>query len=235
MNLFGNSNEYLIYIHIATVFTGNVPLLYHVQLLSFILPCVYFVSKMSKFSQDSSNKSGNSIKKVQSEMLVSNISPKVEVELTPYYQSRRGHICNLTKYISRLSVIIERPKPVSSIKKIEEKIEYTLFKINQLTEQICLLLLDNEPEKQKTHELCTKHMNRGSKAFNKSHAYTQNDLEKLHFTYERVNLNYPFQQMNEPYSQTLVPPVRAVSSKGSRSSKSKSSSGSSNASRKELV
>ena len=41
--------------------------------------------------------------------------------------------------------------------------------------------------------------------------------------------------MNEPYSQTLVPPVRSVSSKGSQSSKSKSSSGSSSASRKELV
>ena len=41
--------------------------------------------------------------------------------------------------------------------------------------------------------------------------------------------------MNEPYSQTLVPPVRSVSSKGSRLSKSKSSSGSSNASRKQLV
>ena len=46
--------------------------------------------------------------------------------------------------------------------------------------------------------------------------------------------------MTEPYSQHLVPPVRSVSSKGSRSSKSKSSkskssSGSSSASRKELV
>ena len=58
---------------------------------------------MSKVSQDSSNKSGNSIKKVQSEMLVSNIdqlpgqvvSPNVEVELTSYYQIRKGHICNL--------------------------------------------------------------------------------------------------------------------------------------------
>ena len=43
-------------------------------------------------------------------MLVSNIdqlpvqivSPVVEVELTSYYQSRKGHLCNLTKYISRL-------------------------------------------------------------------------------------------------------------------------------------
>ena len=131
--------------------------------------------------------------------------------------------------------MIDRTEPVSCIKKIEEKIEFTLFKINQLTEQICLLLLDNEPEKQKAQELCTEHMNRGRKALNKSHAYTQNQLEKLHFTYERLNLNDPFQQMNEPYSQTLVPPVRSVFSKGSRSSKSKSSSGSSNASRKGLV
>ena len=80
-------------------------------------------------------------------MLVSNIdqlpvqivSSKVEVELTSYYQNRKGHICNLTKYISRLSVMIGIPELVSSIKKIEEKIKYTLFKINQLTEQICLL------------------------------------------------------------------------------------------------
>ena len=131
--------------------------------------------------------------------------------------------------------MIDRTEPVPSIKKIEEKIEYTLFKINQLTEQIYLLLLDNEPEKQKAQELCTEHMNRGSKALNESHAYTQNQLKKLHFTYKRLNLNDPFQQMNEPYSQTLVPPVRSVSLKGSPSSKSKSSSGSSNASRKELV
>ena len=41
--------------------------------------------------------------------------------------------------------------------------------------------------------------------------------------------------MNEPFSHNIAPPLRSVSSKGSRSSKSKSSSGSSNASRKELV
>ena len=58
---------------------------------------------MSKVNQDNSNKSGNSIKKVQSEMLVSNIdhlpgqvgSPKVQVELASYYQSRKGHIGTL--------------------------------------------------------------------------------------------------------------------------------------------
>ena len=110
-----------------------------------------------------------------------------------------------------------------------------MFRINELTEQICLLLLDNEPENQKAQKFCTEHMSRCSKALNESHAYTQNQLEKLHFTYERLNLNDPFQQMNEPYSQILVPPVRSVSSKGSRLSKSKSSSGSSNASRKQLV
>ena len=78
-------------------------------------------------------------------------------------------------------------------------------------------------------------MNRGSKALNESHVYTQNQLEKLHFTYKKLNLNDPFLQMNEPYSYNLAPPVRSVYSKGSRSSKSKSCSGSSNASRKELV
>ena len=81
------------------------------------------------------------------------VSPKVKAELTSYYQSQKEHICNLTKYISRLSVMIDRTEPVSSIKKIEEKIEYTLFKINQLTEQICLLLIDNESEKRKAQEL----------------------------------------------------------------------------------
>ena len=78
-------------------------------------------------------------------------------------------------------------------------------------------------------------MNRGSKALNESHVYTQNQLEKLHFTYKKLNLNDPFLQMNEPYSYNLAPPVWSVYSKGSRSSKSKSCSGSSNASRKELV
>ena len=87
-----------------------------------------------------------------------------------------------------------------SVKKIEEKTEYNLFKINQLTEQICLLLIDNESRKQNAQELCTEHMSRGSKGLNESHVYTQNQLEKLHFTYERLNLNDPFQQMNEPYS-----------------------------------
>ena len=57
----------------------------------------------------------------------------------------------------------DRTQPVSSIKKTEEKIEYSLFKINQLTEQICLLLLDNESENWKAHEFCTKRMNKGSK------------------------------------------------------------------------
>ena len=49
-------------------------------------------------------------------MLVSNVdqlpvqivSRVVEVELTSYYQSRKGHLCNLTKYISRLSVMTDR-------------------------------------------------------------------------------------------------------------------------------
>ena len=163
---------------------------------------------------------------------VQTVSPKVEVKLTSYYQSRKGHMCNLTKYISRLSVMIRRTKPVSSIKKFEEKIEYTLFKIIQLTEQICLSLIHNKSKKRKAQELCTEHMSRGSKTLNEFHVYTQNQLEKLHFTYENLNLNDPFPRMNEPYSHNLA---RSVSSKGSRSSKSKSSLGSSNASRKELV
>ena len=153
---------------------------------------------MSKVRQHSSNKLVNSVEKWESEMpgskiyqlLVQTVSPKVQVELTSYYQSRKGHICNLTKYISRLSVMIDRTEPVSSIKKIEEKIEYTLFKINQLTEQICLLSIDNESKKQKAQERCTEHMSRDSKAFNESHVYTQNQLEKLHFTYEK--LKWPF-------------------------------------------
>ena len=129
--------------------------------------------------------------------------------------------------------MIGRIEPVSTVKKVEEKIVYTLFKINQLTEQICLLLIDNESEKQKSQELCTKHMSRGSKVLNGSHVYTQNQLEKLHFTYGRLILNDPFQQMNEPYLHNLAPPVRSVPSKGSQSSKS--NSGSSNANRKGLV
>ena len=112
-------------------------------MLIFILLQAYFVSKMSKVRQHSSNKLVNSIEKL--ELLVSNIdqlpvqiaSPKVEVELTSYYQSRKWHICNLNKHISRLSLMIDRTEPVSSIKKIE-KIEYILLKINQSTEQICL-------------------------------------------------------------------------------------------------
>ena len=77
-------------------------------------------------------------------------------------------------------------------------------------------------------------MNRGSKALNEPHVYTQNQVEKMHFAYERL-INDPFQQMNEPYSQNFVPPGRSVSSKSSRSSKSRSGSRSSNTSRKELV
>ena len=83
--------------------------------------------------------------------------------------------------------MIDRTEPVSSIKKIEEKIEYTLFKINQLTEQTCLLLIHNKSKNRKAQELCTEHMSRGSKALNESHVYTQNQLEKLHFTYEKLN------------------------------------------------
>ena len=96
--------------------------------------------------------------------------------------------------------MVDRTEPMFCVKKIEEKTEYTLFKINQLTEQICLLLIDNECEKRKAQELCTEHMRRGSKGLNESHVYTQNKFEKLHFTYETLNLNDPFQQINEPYS-----------------------------------
>ena len=107
-------------------------------------------------------------------MLVSNIdqlpvqivSSKVEVELTSYYQNRKGHICNLTKYISRLSVMIDRAEPVSSIKKIE----HFLFKINPLNEQILLLLLHNKYEKRKSQNLCTEYTSRGSTALYELHS-----------------------------------------------------------------
>ena len=59
---------------------------------------------MLKVSQHSSNKSVNRIEKSESEMPVQTVSTKVKVELTSYYQSRKGDICNLTKYISKLSV-----------------------------------------------------------------------------------------------------------------------------------
>ena len=108
-----------------------------------------------------------------------------------------------------------------------------MFKINQSIDQILLLLLDNESKRRKAQEHCTENMNICcSKALNESHVYTQNQLEKVHFKYEILNLNDIFQQMNEPYSQNLVPPARLVSSKSSRSSKSNSSSISSNANRK---
>ena len=50
---------------------------------------------------------------------------------------------------------------------------------------------------------------------NELHVCTKNQLEKVHFKYERLNLNDPFQQLNEPYSQNLAPPPRSVSSKSS--------------------
>ena len=128
------------------------------------------------------------------------VSPKVEVELTLYYQSQKGHTGNLTEHISRSSVMIDRTELVSSVKKIEEKIEQILFKINLLTEQICLLLTDNESKKRKSQELCTKNLGRGCKALKELHVYTQNQLEKLCFTYKILNLNDVFQQMNKPYS-----------------------------------
>ena len=58
-------------------------------------------------------------------------------------------------------------------------------------------------------------MSRGGKALNESHVYTQNQLEKLHFTCENLNLSDPFPRMNELYSHNLAPPVRSVSWKGS--------------------
>ena len=77
---------------------------------------VYFVSKTSKVSQHISNKLVNSIENLESEMPVQIVNPKVEVELTLYCRSGKGHICNLTKYISRLSVMIDRTEPLSSVK-----------------------------------------------------------------------------------------------------------------------
>ena len=55
--------------------------------------------------------------------------------------------------------------------------------------------------KVKSPRIGTEHMSRGSKVLNESHVYTQKQLEKLHFTYERLDLNDPFHEMNEPYSQ----------------------------------
>ena len=48
------------------------------------------------------------------------VSTKVEVELTSYYQTQKGHACNLSKSITKLSVMIDRTEPVYSIKKIDE-------------------------------------------------------------------------------------------------------------------
>ena len=56
---------------------------------------------------------------------------------------------NLTKYINRSSVIINGAESVCNITNLEDDIEFTTFKVNQLTESICLVLLNNEPEKNK--------------------------------------------------------------------------------------
>ena len=56
---------------------------------------------------------------------------------------------NLTKYINRSSVIINGAESVCNITNLEDHIEFTTFKVNQLTESICLVLLNNKPEKNK--------------------------------------------------------------------------------------
>ena len=56
---------------------------------------------------------------------------------------------NLKKYINRSSVIINGAESVCNITNLEDDIEFTTFKVNQLTESICLVLLNNEPEKNK--------------------------------------------------------------------------------------
>lgn len=168
-----------------------------------------------------------------SQNLAANIDERVDLAptVTTYYQKRKGHIGSLTKYISRLSVMIDRKEPITNIKTIEDKIEYTMFKINQLTENICLALLDNENEKIKAQELCSEHLNRGNKALSESHIYTQNKL-KANFEQDELNLNKSLQNINK-FLPKHSPP--SVSSKSSRSSKSKSSSSSSSSSRKELA
>ena len=113
--------------------------------------CIFFINKMSYLSS-----------REKSDQYVANIDQKLELapSVTTFYQKRKGHIASLTKYISRLSVMIDRNEPIGNIKTVEEKIEYTMFKINQLTENICLALLDNENEKIRAQKLCSEHMNR---------------------------------------------------------------------------
>ena len=46
--------------------------------------------------------------------------------------------------------MIDTAKSFCSIKKIENKMEFAMSKINQLTENICLMLLNNKPEKKQS-------------------------------------------------------------------------------------
>ena len=113
-------------------------------------------------------------------MLVSNIDPLPSQIVKENISKPKGtYMYHYQIYLYIISN--DRQNRISvSINKTEEKIEYNLFNINQLTEQICLLLLDNESEKRKAQELCTEHMSTGSKALNEFHVYSQNHLEKFY-------------------------------------------------------
>ena len=56
---------------------------------------------------------------------------------------------NLKKYINRSSVMINGAESVCNIKNLEDDIKFITFKVNQLTKSICIVFLNNGPEKNK--------------------------------------------------------------------------------------
>ena len=80
-------------------------------------------------------------------------------ELSKTAQSRKGYLVNLIRCINRVVDLLKKPNNFSDVALISEKLEFTLFKIERVTDEYCKYTSSNQQSQAKT--LLLENKNRG--------------------------------------------------------------------------
>ena len=106
-------------------------------------------------------------------------------ELYKIAQSRNGYLAILTGCINRAIDLLKKPNSFSDVALISEKLEFSLFKLERVTDENCKYASSNQQSQAKTLLLESK--NRGEKAIKQCKQYL--DREEILSQVEITNLS----------------------------------------------
>ena len=92
-----------------------------------------------------------------------------ESELSKIAQSRKGYLANLTQCINLAVDLLKNPNKFSNVAFILEKLKFTLFKIEHVTDKYCKYISSNQQSQAKT--LLLENKNRGEIAIKQCKYY----------------------------------------------------------------